>query len=138
MTSGSILKLRQLGTQRRRLLLRAVVWLVIASLAVALLPFSKAIRLGSPSVGGRVTVSVEDVIWAVKTAGRRLPLRTLCIEEGLAVQRMLRAGGIDAILHYGARQDLHKLEAHVWVTVDGRTVIGGEQVREFAPLASFP
>ena len=137
MTPGSILKLRQLGTQRRRLLLRAAGWLVIASLAVALLPFSKAIRLGSPSVGGRVTVSVEDVIWAVRTAGRRLPLRTLCIEEGLAVQRMLRAGGIEAILHYGARQG-RTLEAHVWVTVDGTTVIGGEQAPGFAPIASFP
>jgi hypothetical protein len=64
----------------------------------------------------------------------------MCIEKGLVVQRMLRSGGADAILHYGARhhRDTRNLEAHVWVTVDGCAVIGGAESGEFAPIASYP
>ena len=70
---------------------------------------------------------------------RRLPWRTKCIEKGLAVQRLLRSGGVDALLHYGARHaENGMLEAHVWVSVDGETVIGGDEAPGFAELAQYP
>jgi len=64
----------------------------------------------------------------------------MCIEKGLALQRLLRTSGTDARLHYGARHDpvSGRLEAHVWVTVDGRAVIGGEEAVGFAEVASYP
>jgi hypothetical protein len=64
----------------------------------------------------------------------------MCIEKGLVVQRMLRFGGTDAILHYGARHcdRTRELEAHVWVTVDRRAVIGGAESADFAAIASYP
>lgn len=85
-------------------------------------------------------ISIDDVVWAVEAAARRVPWRTMCIEKGLAVQRMLRSGGVDAILHYGARyhRETGKLEAHVWVTVDGCPVIGGAEAGNFAAIASYP
>jgi hypothetical protein len=53
---------------------------------------------------------------------------------------MLRSSGIDAVLHYGARHHpvTGKLEAHVWVTVDGRAVAGGEDAPQFAEIATYP
>jgi hypothetical protein len=64
----------------------------------------------------------------------------MCIEKGLAVQRILRSSGVNAVLHYGARHhsETSRLEAHVWVTVDGRPVIGGEDAPEFASVATYP
>jgi hypothetical protein len=64
----------------------------------------------------------------------------MCIEKGLTAQRMLRSGGVDAILHYGARHrpGSGRLEAHVWISVGGETVMGGEQAANFAELATFP
>jgi hypothetical protein len=64
----------------------------------------------------------------------------MCIEKGLAAQRMLRSGGVDAILHYGARYrpGSGQLEAHVWISVGGETVMGAEQAANFAELATFP
>ena len=69
-----------------------------------------------------------------------MPWRTLCIEKGLAVQRMLRRGGVDAVLHYGARRSVKtgELEAHVWVSVSGEIVIGGEEALGMPELARFP
>ncbi len=53
---------------------------------------------------------------------------------------MLRASGVDAVLHYGARHDgeVGKLRAHVWVTVGGHPVIGGAEAEGFAELAAYP
>jgi hypothetical protein len=64
----------------------------------------------------------------------------MCIEKGLATQRMLREAGIDAVLHYGARHadDSGKLQAHVWVSVAGETIIGGEEAPDFAEIATYP
>jgi hypothetical protein len=55
-------------------------------------------------------------------------------------QRMLRSAGVDAILHYGARRNHESsvLEAHVWVTVNGRPVVGGEEAKGFAAIATYP
>ena len=64
----------------------------------------------------------------------------MCIEQGLAAQRMLRRRGIDARLHYGARNghSASRLEAHVWVTVDGVPVIGGAEAARYAAIATYP
>lgn len=133
-------RLYRLPRERRRILLRALAVLTGASAAVAFLPFRNAIGFGSVSVKPRPRVTPEDCVWAVEAAAQRLPWRTMCIEKGLAVQRLLRHGGVDAVLHYGARHvgDLGKIEAHVWVSVAGTIVIGGEEAREFAEVRAFP
>ena len=133
-------KFRRLERARRRLLVRAGSMVSAASAAVACLPFRHAIRFGSVPVSERGRDRAEECVWAVEAVARHLPWRTMCIEKGLAVQRLLRRSGTDARLHYGARHDpvSGKLEAHVWVTVDGIPVIGGEQAAEFAEVASYP
>src|SRR6476469_5033262 len=115
----------RLGTDRRRVLARAAAWLTIASAAVALLPFRMAIRLGCVPVARKSRGSIEEAVWAIEAVSPRLPLRTMCIEKGIAVQRILRADGFDAILDYGARHDpqTRNLQAHVWVRVGDRTVM---------------
>lgn len=132
-------RLRRLSGGERRLLLHSSLLLSLASVAVAVLPFRIAIRFGSVPLGGG-SGSVDECVWAVEAASRRLPWRTACIEKGLVVQRLLRSGGIDALLHYGARHhpQTDKLEAHVWVTVAGRAVIGGTEASDFALIATYP
>lgn len=110
--------------------------LTAASAAVALLPFRYAIRFGCVPLG-REPISAPDCLWAIGAASRRLPWRSACIHKGIVAQRLLRRGGLDAVLHYGARQQETKLEAHVWVTVDGRPVIGGEEANGFAAIATY-
>jgi len=134
-------RLHRLGRQRQLLLLRAALVLSVASCAVALLPFQRAIRIGPVPLGdSRHRLQPEDCVWAVEAVAWRLPWRTMCIEKGLAVQRLLRRSGTDARLHYGARHhpETGRLEAHVWVTVAGSTVIGGEEARDFVEVATYP
>lgn len=136
----SFKRLHRLGRTRRGLLVRAALTLTAASAAVALRRFSSAIEFGAVGLKPSTGLPVPDCIWAVEAAARRLPWRTMCIEKGLAVQRLLRSAGVDAILHYGARivPEPGKLEAHVWVSVGGEIVIGGEEAPAFAEIATFP
>lgn len=133
-------RLYRLSRERRRALPLAIVTLTAASAAVALLPFRTAIGFGSVALKRRRAMTVEDCVWAVEAAARRLPWRTMCIEQGLAAQRLLRNAGVDAVLHYGARHgaDSGKLEAHVWVSVADETIIGGDEAPEFAEIATYP
>ena len=141
MAKPSILqRWQRLGRDRRHLLVRAAVTLAAASVGVAVLPFDRAIRFGSVERRpGRALSKADECVWAVETAARYLPLRAMCIEKGLAVPRLLRRSGVDARLHYGARHDpqTRKLEAHVWVSVNGALVIGGEEAANFAEVTTY-
>ena len=136
----AVTRFRQLPARRRALLLEAAASLALASAGLRLLPFKRAIRLGSVPLRRAVTGNAEEVAWAVEAAARRVPWRAVCIHKGIAAQRMLRSRGLDATLHYGIGngRDRDGLAAHVWVNLGGVPVIGGEEARAFAAVGAFP
>jgi hypothetical protein len=134
---------RPLGAANRRLLVEALPALALASLAVKLAPFRRvaawASRWGRGGGGGADEAFLRKARWSVDAWARRVPWRTVCFQKGLALHFMLRRRGIASVLHYGVRQEAEAgLKAHVWVTVDGRFAIGGEEAPGFACLATFP
>lgn len=130
----------RLSRSRKLLVTEAAVALAAASAAVRLMPFKRAVRLGSRRLSKPDTHNLADELsWAVESAGRNVPWRVVCIQKGIALQWMLRRRGIDALLHYGvARDDGGDLQAHVWVAADDRVLIGGEEAGRFQRVATFP
>lgn len=133
---------RKGGLLRWRLLVvEAVAALAFASAALATLPFRRAIRIGSlplSSVAER-RVSPARAAAAVRRAAQLVPWRAVCIQQGLALQWLLRKRGVDGLLHYGIRVgEDGVLQAHVWVEVDGLAVIGSEEAPNFRRVATFP
>jgi hypothetical protein len=123
------------------MLAEALAALALASLAIALLPFRKvAAAASAPGRGpGRTDAeTVRRARSAVTGWSRRVPWRAVCFQRGLALHWMLRRRGIASVLRYGARRDGDGLAAHVWIDVDGETVMGGEEAAGFACLARFP
>jgi hypothetical protein len=123
------------------LLAEALAALSLASLAIAFLPFRRVAAAASVR-GHRETRNdgemVRRVRGAIKGWSRRVPWKSVCFQRGLAMHWMLRRRGIRSVLLYGVRQEKDGLGAHVWVDVDGETVIGGEEAPDFACLARFP
>jgi hypothetical protein len=69
----------------------------------------------------------------------RVPWKAVCFQRGLALHWMLRRRGIASVLHYGIAQGNDRgLRAHVWISADGRVVLGGAEAAEFTCVASFP
>ncbi|HEU0044530.1 lasso peptide biosynthesis B2 protein [Sphingomonas sp.] len=141
---GRATRKRQLGLREWLLLGETVATLAAASAAIGLLPFRKVVRLASrgrtvkqSNASGRV--GTDQVIWAIEAVARRMPWRTVCFQKGLALHLMLRRRGVPAMLHYGAGKDPEgALAAHVWISVDGQTVLGGDVADRFHCLATYP
>jgi hypothetical protein len=72
----------------------------------------------------------------VARVSRRLPWHPTCLRQALAARRMLRRRGVPSRLHLGV-VDATLGEAHAWVTVGDRPVVGRPGVERFTPLAAF-
>lgn len=132
-------RLRSMSAARRRLLAEAVRELAFVSAALAVLPFRRAIRLGERVSRDHAGIDPRDAAWAVAAAARRVPWRTVCIQQGIALHRMLRRRGLDATLHYGiGRTEGSDLNAHVWVSLAGEVLIGGEAAAQVREVARYP
>ena len=129
----------RLPRHERRQALVAAALLAYANVALKLLPFAHAIRLGSiPPRGKRPTDSIRAIVQAVERAGYAVPWRTVCIHQGLVAQRMLRREGFPAILCYGTRQAGGELQSHVWVKLGEEIVIGGDEAPGYHLVAVYP
>ena len=140
---GFIGRLQRLSAAEGAMLLEALVLLAFSSAAIRLLPFSRVGRLASLRLGrarsGCREALVGQVAWALTACARRAPWRSVCFQQGLAAQIMLRRRGVDATLFYGAAQDKTQgLSAHVWVRAGRRDVVGCDAAEGFAILATFP
>jgi len=67
-----------------------------------------------------------------EATARRLPFKTNCLEQSLALLWMLRKRGIAADLRIGARKESNRFEAHAWVEFQGAVLNdAGEAHRHF-------
>lgn len=132
----------RLGVRDWWLLVETALALTGASLAITVLPFRYIARGASASRTARHPQDpaiIRRAGRAVDALSRRLPWKTVCFQKGLALHWMLRRRGVTSLLHYGVDRDAERgLRAHVWVSVAGDNVMGGELAAEFACLAVFP
>ena len=115
-------------------------WLALGAAALRLksLPFERVMRCKAPAAAETLTpVEIDRLVWAVTAARRRSWLRAVCIESALALRAMLRRRGVASTLHYGIRKEGEGLQAHVWLSLGGRIVIGGETIEQFTEVATF-
>ena len=119
----------------------AEAWLALAAAAIRLktMPFERVMRATAPHGPRNLADSEMDrLVWAVAAARRRSWLRAVCIESALALRSMLGRRGVASALHYGIRNDEGEgLQAHVWLSVSGTIVIGGETAEQFSEVATF-
>src|SRR5262245_55324563 len=138
-------KFFRLPQRDRLLLVEATLWLAVAGLGSAVLPFRQIGRVAArpirrPELPQQARQKeVKRIRWAIVATARRVPWRAMCFQQGLAAQLMLRRRGVPSVLYYGAAPDERSgLSAHVWVREGSVDVIGGEIASRFAVLATFP
>ena len=122
------------------LLAEAVVALMAGWAAVRFLPFRTAVRIASVGLRRRAQPpDVERLSRAVAVAAKRVPWRAVCFQQGLALQWMLRRRGVDARLHYGVGYaPSSDLQAHVWVSVGDKIVLGRDEAPAHKSVATYP
>ena len=115
---------------RLTLAIEATVALIVADLAVRLLPAPRTTKLlGSagpvtPLAAGGRSEEGRRVGRAVERVARALPWHPVCLPQAIATRWLLRRRRIACVSHLGV-VDTHPFSTHAWVTVDGSTVVGG-------------
>jgi len=114
----------------RYLLVSAALWLGAVRLGLWLLPF----HIWWPLLGRMTQAntelheanqdSINKITWAVTVVSRYIP-GVKCLARALATQALLSQCGFPANLRIGvAKAEEGQLEAHAWVEVQGKIVIG--------------
>lgn len=132
-------------TPDRRIVLEAALSLLLARLAIRLLPFRYLARfvarpVSRPEVLGDERVRLrEEVCWAIYQASQHLPGNVTCFPQAIATQAMLRRRCVGTVMYYGvARLPGWGLAGHVWVQ-DGTQGIMGHLINKgYAVLARYP
>lgn len=78
---------------------------------------------------------VNQITRAVRVMSKYVP-QASCLTQALAAQTLLANEGQRSQLRVGVTQNSGKLEAHAWVQIDGRVVIGGRE--SVVRFSAFP
>jgi len=126
----------------RGLLVRSIVLLGVARLALWLLPLRVARRILSWGAhpASKPGIRPEQITWAIGV-GRRFIPRADCLPQALAAEVLLLRNAHPATLRIGVYKTVHgRLVAHAWVESGGRIVIGEliEGLSHLTPLPPLP
>ena len=136
---GLFHRLARLDGTERRLLARALLWIVSARVGLRVLPYRMLARLldrASRRAPLGTLCSPEKVRWALVAAARRLP-GTRCLAWAIACRNLLRQAGFVSELRIGvAKTPGGAFRAHAWVECEGDSLSWGDDERLYAPLAS--
>lgn len=138
-----------------KLLALEAAWELLRARLLTLLPataytpeLGRLVETSPPQVSAPVNLAGRSEAAAighvVGVVGRCMPFRALCLQQAIAVRRMLNRRGIPAMVYLGIsrdqsdriRADLGRA-AHAWVTVGSRVVSGEGVLEKYAVVARF-
>jgi hypothetical protein len=127
-------------TMRRAYLREAAVMLMMAQLAVRLVPPARLFAWANRPPRRICRFAGDEarwISWAIEDLGARLWMNTQCLPRALAAHAMLRRRGIASRLCLGVAREAGELAAHAWVEVGNDRIIGGAEADGFTRLAEF-
>jgi hypothetical protein len=132
-----LLTFLRLPAADRYLSIRAAGWLIVARVALWTLPFARVQALVARAGARRTTTPAPApgrLAWAVETTARSIP-KASCLTQALAAQVMLERAGEHPELKIGVATDKGSFEAHAWLELHGRPLVGDHQLDRYAPLS---
>ncbi len=127
-------------TRRRVFLREAMLSLLLARLAVRVLPSAFIFNWADRPMKRLCRFTGDDadwIAWAIEHAATLPGMRAPCLPQALAAHAMLRRRSITSRLCLGVAREGGNVTAHAWVESGGRRVIGGAEAGSFTRLATF-
>ncbi len=125
----------QLPVQDRALLISAGLLVLSIRAALWVLPYRVVRQFLNRSRGISVEAcTCSRIAWAISAVSRYIPGAT-CLTQALAGEVLLRKSGHQPTLHIGvAKLNSRALEAHAWIEVQGKIVLGDVGTERFTPM----
>jgi hypothetical protein len=127
-------------TMRRMYFREAALYLIVAQIAVRLLPPSFVLRWASRPLKRIRRFSgfeIDWVAWAIQTAGSKRWVGVVCLPRALAAQTMLRRRGIASLLCLGVARGETGLTTHAWLEIGQDIFVGGAERDRFTKIRQF-
>jgi hypothetical protein len=120
------------------LLLRTLFVVGLIRVGLWVLPFRVMQQFAFRARKKQATVySVEQFVWAVRAVSRRVPGAT-CLTQALAAQVLLSRAGHSSRVEIGvAKDEKHQFQAHAWLVLGDRVLIGGAGLERYTPLVAW-
>jgi hypothetical protein len=80
---------------------------------------------------------IRAVSWAVNTASRHTPWKSLCMVQALTAQLLLRYFSIPATLYLGVAKNEGILSAHAWLRSGSEIVTGGDNMHNYQTIICY-
>ena len=144
--------LSRAGLTRQRLVAEAVLRMLAARIVLVVLPFSRVSRRfgmfvapTDPRILAQAAAltpahaaTVRQIGWAIRATAPYMPFRSVCLQQAMAGQAMLRRRGIATVLHFGAARGQTKaIEGHAWLDAEGIKVTGYPVATNMTEIACF-
>jgi hypothetical protein len=127
-------------TIRRTYLREAALMLVLARLAVRLMPAARVLAWADrppPRIRRFAAEEAGWVAWAIDAVSAKSWMATPCLPQALAAHAMLRRRGIASRVCLGVARESGELAAHAWVEIGQEIIVGGAGTAAFTRLAEF-
>jgi hypothetical protein len=114
--------------RQRRLIAQTMFWISFYRLGLWLAPYKWAKKwMQSERVADSDRVigeqSVTEIVRSVRSCSRFVPYAS-CLTQALAAKRLMHNAGHAAAIKFGVRQGGEAFEAHAWLEVGGKIVLG--------------
>ena len=133
-----LVRFLRLSAPDRRLIVRAAGWLLLVRLALWTRPFARVqqlVTVAASEPSRAPAVAPGRLAWAVEAAALGVP-KASCLTQALAAQIMLERSGARPDLKIGVATDRESIEAHAWLELDGRPLVGAQDLERYAQLGS--
>ena len=132
-------RFRQLDGADKWLLLRAVVWLLVARIMIGVFSFRRvAAWLSATSEGPNDEPDAHllgRVSYAVGAAANHVPWRSDCFPQTIAARMLLKGYGYRSTIHLGVEKSSpDSIAGHAWLTCGEEIVTGGDQAGRYAEI----
>ena len=139
-----LLRLVFSSAKERAMILRSVFWLTYYRSGLWLFPSIVTRKAmtdmtdNSGNTGSTDKALVYDVVRSVRRCSRYVPSAS-CLTQALAAKTVLKRYGQPSTLRIGVAPSDSAIEAHAWVEIDGRIVLGRlPQQARFSVMSSSP
>ncbi|MDH5620359.1 MAG: lasso peptide biosynthesis B2 protein [Gammaproteobacteria bacterium] len=128
-----------LDSADRLLLIRAVGWLAIARIRLAVTPFDRLAeglaRRPEPAQRKTDPRLPERIGFVVRAAANNVPWRSDCFPQAIAAREMLGRCGYASTIHLGVdKVDEDNIAGHAWLTCGDTVVTGGETMDRYSEV----
>ena len=135
----NLLRFRQLDGNDKLLLARAVVWLLMARIMIAIFCFRRiaAWLSTTPVVGDDAPEpdTLRRVGYTVSAAANHVPWRSDCLPQTIAARALLQRYGYSCKIHLGVEKTTaDAIAGHAWLTCGETIVIGEAQAGRYTEI----